>query len=432
MPDPRCAQHDAPYSSPLPENTGPDGCPVGPVDRFFRELAGRHQPTTGFFADFHGPAPDAGRLAADVLRRARALPALNVLLTGPGRPRWRAPEAELDPAVHLRIRTGLTGPAELTAVSEGLLGHPLPDGGHPPWDLWLLTGHAPDAFRLCFRVHHMVQDGVGAAYSLLALLGRPGDEGPRLHPDRPATVRGAVRTGGWLLRSLLPPRTVPLPPPLAAPRSADGPGPGPARMLRHAEVAEHHLRRAADAWGMTVNDVCLAGLAAALDIRTDIPVLLAMSTRRPDERYAPGNRVVGHPMMLPCSAPDPWAAARRIGRATEAARRARTRHTLRRTLERAPEPVGRWVLGSLARSCPVGVSSVTLPAPAGYGGARLTGASMVYHPHPTLLPDEPSSVYVSFTRTPGTVRCTLIGDPSPAAAVIPARWSARLLAAAGG
>ncbi|MBC3992053.1 hypothetical protein H8N00_24850, partial [Streptomyces sp. AC563] len=118
------------------------GHAIGPIDRAFLALARQHQPTTGFFLDFAGPAPDPDALAERVLGRAAGLPALNLLRPDGRARRWRPRTADLDPGTHVRRRTGLARPGALADATNALLSHPLPGAEHPPWDLWLLDGAA--------------------------------------------------------------------------------------------------------------------------------------------------------------------------------------------------------------------------------------------------------------------------------------------------
>ncbi|MFE6779264.1 hypothetical protein [Streptomyces sp. NPDC057702] len=441
---------------------------IGPVDRAFLALARHHQPTTGFFLDFAGPVPDGAALAARVLGRAAGLPALNLLRPAGGGRRWLRRTAAFDPAVHLRRRTDLAGPDALAAATNALLSAPLPGAAHPPWDVWLLaeapdpeadpqargagsvgagsvgggedgesagssggpTPGAPGAaaarragFRLVLRAHHAVQDGVGAAHSALALFGDAVAAGPHPYPARTPTPRGTLLAASDAVRQLAGVRGWPE---LRA-------HPSGRTAWTSQDIPVRQLRQLADGWGTSVNDVCLAGLARA--VRSwrlagaardcpDLPVLVAMSTRGPDQRYAPGNHVVGHRLVLPSAAAGLDAAVARVRRQTDAVRRTGTRDARRLALRLAPHGAGEWAMGYVRHAVPVGASSVTLADELTCLGARLTGASMFYDVHDGLLG------YVSFTRAGGVVRCGIVHDAAlPRAADLPGHWRRALTTA---
>lgn len=420
---------------------------VGPIDRAFLALARYHQPTTGFLLDFAGPVPERAALAERVVRRAAGLPALN-LLRPVGRARsWRRRRTELAPEVHVRWRQGLRGAAELAAATDELLSRPLPGAEHPPWDVWVLgldadaeagTGVGVDVgvrvgtgagsgagtstgvgFRVLLRVHHAVQDGVGAAHSALALFGDEPAAGPHLYPAGPPTVSGALLAAADAARQL---------------RAYGGPRDWPELRVSPTgrtgwvgrDVPLTRLRELADAAGTSVNDVALAGLAGALRDwhgggaaagRSELPVVVAMSTRGPAERYAPGNHVVGHRLVLPTSAgrlPDALAAVRRQ---TDAVRRTHTRDVRRLLVRMLPHRAGELAMTVVKNAVPIGASSVTVADTLHCLGAPLTGASMIYDVHDGLLG------YVSFTRAAEVLRCGLVYDTAlPRAAELPGLW----------
>ncbi|MBB5933964.1 hypothetical protein [Streptomyces zagrosensis] len=438
---------------------------TGPIDHAFLALARQHQPTTGFFLDFAGPVPDFEVLTRRVIRRAAELPALNLLRPaerGRQRRRWRPRTAEFDAAVHCRQRSGLSGPGELAAATNALLRQPLPGADHPPWDLWLLAettestesaaitksaententsttstasgaidgdGVVVGRFRLCLRVHHAVQDGVGAAYTALALLGDATVAGPPLYPARRPTPAGVLRGASDAVRQLRPYRSWPT---LRVP---------PARRTAWTsqDVPVRDVRRLADAWGISVNDVCLAGLAQAVrawrlaDAASasgcpDLPILVAMSTRGPGEQYVPGNHVVGYRLVLPSGTARFADAAARVRRQTDAVRRTRTRDARRVVMQNVPHRVGEWAMGFVKNAVPIGASSVTLADEVTCLGAPLTGASMFYDVHDALL------AYVSFTRAGGVIRCGVVYDEAlPNAAHLPHHWREVIDGSSGG
>ncbi|MFI9202228.1 wax ester/triacylglycerol synthase domain-containing protein [Streptomyces sp. NPDC053048] len=407
------------------------GYRIGPADRGFLSRVSTNLPTTGFFLDFDGPPPGPEELAARTLLRARSLPALHALHPDPDRRRWTAGGDALDPAVHFHHRPALTGQRGLDAATGQLLHQQLPDAPHPRWDVWLLTpaetpaGDTSGTFRICFRIHHAVQDGVGAAYSVLALLADTATEGPRLHPARRPTVAGMLSAGRDVLRSLRPEGKWPGLQAESTGRSS----------WTYQDVAASHLRSLADAHGASVNDVCLAALAVALRSWRDeqpahprpcpdLPVLIPMSTRQPHERHTPGNRVAAHRLLLPCSEEGFGEAVGRVNRQTAAVRDTRRRDAARAALARPLVPrLADWTVRTMGnrRSVPLGASSVTFPQAFSCFGARLTAASMFYNMQENV------PTYLSLTRTPDTVRCALMYDAALArTATIPGHWKQAL------
>ncbi|MFD9277851.1 wax ester/triacylglycerol synthase domain-containing protein [Streptomyces mirabilis] len=281
----------------------------GPVDRFFL----KHRPATGFILDFEGALPDSHELAARTVRRAVGLPALNHLLPTQDEKRWRPREQRLDEAVHIRFHTGLPALEDLDAATNEVLFRPLPDGPHPPWDVRLLSGQDTGRFRLCYRIHHAIQDGVGAAYTVLALFSDTEAVGPHLHRAALPTAAGALRV---LREFLLTSRHKRHWPELRA-------APSRRWLWAYQDVSAVRVRSVADAYGASVNETCLAALAQAFrrwrhgnehDGPTcpDLPALVPMSTRLAQERLAPGNRLVSHRLSLPCSAEELDEAVNRV------------------------------------------------------------------------------------------------------------------------
>ncbi|MGZ3113759.1 wax ester/triacylglycerol synthase domain-containing protein [Streptomyces sp. H62] len=390
------------------------------MDRLFV----RQGTSAGFIMDFDGPAPDREKVAARVLDRAAGLPALNLLAPAPGDRQqwWRPVSGSLDRAVH--FQEGVLLPAGLDAATGALLRQPLPSDPHPPWDMWLLEDSARSRFRICYRVHHGVQDGVGAAHAVLALLGDQAVVGP--YPHRPAVPgpRGALLAGRGFWGAVRAER-----------RWAELQEPPSRHVLwLSQDVPEARVREAAVLRGVTVNDVCLAVFAQALKgwYRThlareepcpDMFALMPMSVRQEHERHAPGNHVAGHRVTLPCSVSDLDEAVRRVHRQTDAVRAARTRDVFRLVIRILPSWLGEHASKAFTakRSTPIVVSSVALPTSMTCMGVPLYAASMFGN----LSNDRLFSVF--FTRAAGVVRCGVLYDGAmPQAAALPGLWGATL------
>ncbi|CAL9608102.1 hypothetical protein SUDANB58_05576 [Streptomyces sp. enrichment culture] len=400
------------------------GRTTGPADRYFLG----NGTACGFVLDFDGPAPPAERLAARVLRRASSNASLRSLPPPPGRYGWTSQREPLRQDAHVR-HVVCPDDGTMTAAARTLPDQPLPRPPHPPWDVWLLHAPGRPGFRVVYRVHHALQDGVGAAHALLALLADRAVEGPRPHRAAPPTVTGALLAGRSCLAALRPAK------------GWDVLRRAPSNRTRWvcADVPESHLRELAKGYGTTVNDVCLAGLAGALGRwhgalrRTphpapELPVLLPMSFRQDHQRYAPGTLATAHRLVLPCHLPGLEQALRSVHRQTRALRGHRVRDTSRLVLGLLPAALGHRAAAAVlgAREVPLVVSSVTLPTGFTCFDARLSAASLMCDLYGGRLG------YLSFTRAAGVVRCGLVHDAAlPGAPAIPALWREAVTGGAG-
>ncbi|MEU0936782.1 wax ester/triacylglycerol synthase domain-containing protein [Embleya sp. NPDC005971] len=397
---------------------------IGTVDRSFLGMPATQPPITGFFLDFRGTPPPFEALARRVEQRAGGLPALTHLLPGDAKRWWPVRTGAPDLAVHLRHQVLPAGDEVLADACDTLLSDPLPGPAHPQWDCRLLTQEsAPDRFRLCFRIHHAFQDGVGGAYSTLALFADDPADGPRLYPAARASPATMLRIGAQMYAPLLSatPGWAGLHPP------ADDSG----RRWNHHDVPTARLRDLAETHHANVNDVCLAALSLALKSWDAGPapvhppepahLLAVMSTRQPHERHAPGNRIGGYRIVLPGTATTLDAAVADVRRQSDVVRRGDRRDAFRALLGLpallCPGPTMlRTMLGR--RVYPLAASSITFPETFGCFGARFDAASMFVNV------GDASPVYVSFTRTPTTVRCTVVADrPRARAITIPQHWA---------
>ncbi|MEU9558386.1 wax ester/triacylglycerol synthase domain-containing protein [Streptomyces fumanus] len=378
--------------------TADAGHTSGPLDRFFLHVGS----TTGFVLDFDGPPPDHERLTARVLHRAAALPALHLLAPGPGGRRWRPGAGPLHGDAHVPRPVVARAPGDLEADTDELLRRPLPAPPHPPWDLRLLDDPARHRFRVCYRVTHALQDGVGAAHAALALLADRTTPGPHAHHAARPTAKGALLATWAVARALRPGR------------AWDAWQAPPTRQTRwtYQDVPEPWVREAAAAHGVTVNDLCLAALAQALGrwhaLHTaphrpvpDLRVLVPMSLRQKHERHAPGNRLVAQFVRLPCSTPRFEDVLRDIHRQTLATRVTGQRDALRLAMRLSPSRPGKYVCQALiaGKRAPVIASTVVFPSDFTCAGARLRAASMFNDLYGGRL------CYVSFTRAADVIRC---------------------------
>ncbi|MGI5479261.1 wax ester/triacylglycerol synthase domain-containing protein [Streptomyces lavendofoliae] len=382
-------------------STGPV---VDPVARWFL----REEASVGLVFDFRGPVPPFGSFAARVSHRAAALPVLRQSLPERRDRRW--PPSEAPPAGSVHVRHHRSSHAQdMEDATNRVLREPLPGGVHPAWDMWLLDDPADGAsFRVCYRVHHGLLDGVGAANVALTLLADRAVPGPRAHHPAFPTPRGALAaaTGVALSR-----------------RSAQHWAELPTRRPPHGhflfrDVPERMARTLAMTYGTSVNDVGLAALAQALrawrlspattGTCPDLPVLVPMTLRNDLQTCAVGNHFTTMRLRLPCSAGTFDEALRRVHRRTSTWRRTRARDSARLAFGVLP---GRFA-GRLcdrmaaATSAPVTVSSITLPATFTCHGAPLRAAALLSSLH------RGSPTYVSLTRAAGVIRCALHHAPS--------------------
>jgi hypothetical protein len=198
----------------------------------------------------------------------------------------------------------------------------------------------------------------------------------------------------------------------------------------HADVIEARLRKRAALHDVTVNDVCLAGLAGAFgqwycalsptqSRPPDLSVLLPMSFREDGDQYAVGTRVASHRLELPCRSRNLDQAVRRVHRQTVAMRTQRIRDASRLALRLLPVTLAhRMAAVALgATSARLFTSSITLSADFTCLGRRLSAASLVCDLYGGRM------CYVSFTRAAGVVRCGVVFDEAlRGASALPGLW----------
>lgn len=263
----------------------------------------------------------------------------------------------------------------LERTVQRLLHAPLAEG-RPLWHLQVLDGddrRGSPGWSLVARIHHCLGDGLSLV-SLLAELGQA--TGARSSSSRPAAdtpmalleqVLESADPARWLdlLRSgrfeeLWRRRLDALEPLWTALRSevqhlitARRETPtrlrGPAGLRKQARTAPPFdaaaIRRAAQAWGCTSNELMLAALAGALREHllaqgdsvddAEIRVLVPASLRRPGESVGLGNRFGMLALMLPIGIAHP------LSRVVEVQRRMRT---LKRSMQPTLSVAGLWLL----------------------------------------------------------------------------------------
>ncbi|MFB9392374.1 wax ester/triacylglycerol synthase domain-containing protein [Streptomyces coeruleoprunus] len=324
--------------------------------------------------------------------------------------------AECDVAAH--VRSFPEPGRDPDALTGRLLAVPLPSPHAPLWDVWVLPSPDGTWYRLCFRAHHGLLDGVGIAHTVVGLLADEPVEGPYPHrPGRPTVAAGLhlARETGASLR------------PVRGWEPLSGPG-GEERAWCFGDVAEARLRRLADGFGGTVNDVFLGALSGALRAwsegcravrpRTDLPVSMPMSVRRAEEAVLPGNRLTFARVWLPTSEEDPRRVMDTVVRATRRLSRTHYRDT-------ASPLYTAWGVSRVAaahlrgawRRTPVASSHVRLPSAFRCFGAPVTAAARL----PVL--GRGLRCFAGLTRVAGTARFAVVHDVDlPGAGELPELW----------
>jgi hypothetical protein len=391
-----------------------------PVDRLFLRAAPDGFLPTGYILDVDGEPPTLHHLRRRVADRAGALPALHRLPPSAPAGRWR-PTGPPHIATHVReLHVEPEGVGGIP-LEQHVLRRPLPTGDAPPWDLWLVTDGSAKGYRLCFRVHHAAQDGVGAAHTVAALLndGTHGGSGPSAyHPTRPRTQQLAAAVGD-LTRTLHPHRHWP-----QLRRTARG-----RTSLVHTDIPVMRLRKLAFGKNATVNDIYLAALASAVrtwqlpgrspgDAWPDLPVIVPMSTRRGGQEHEPGNHIMAMCVRLPTGF-TPQQRLDGIKHQTGHAARGGRRDAAQLLLGAMPAPVAERVARRVIepRAAPVFASSVAFQHPLHCFDSPVQTATLFSGLASGLL------CYTSLTGHGDTARFAVVHDEAlSGAAALPRLW----------
>jgi len=273
----------------------------------------------GGLSSFAGRPPELVDVRRFVAAKLDALPALSSALRREGgRLRW-VRRSGADPARH--VHEWVAAPGGLRAAADAIMARRLVRGA-PPWEFWLVRGHADDEWAILFKAHHALLDGASLIEATCLLAGRAPDRPPA--PRRARRVRradlGTVARGavGYLAR-FLPPAT----------RAFSTAGRTGQRRFAWTTTSAARLRELADAHGCTRNDVFLAALAAVLREWPHTPwrrgarpvwTLVPVDLHDRHEDHELRTRVVNLRVPLPCDEPDPLRRLRAIGRATARAK----------------------------------------------------------------------------------------------------------------
>ncbi len=370
--------------------------------------------TVGTVLDVAGDAPPVGRLRDHVAAHLDRLPVLTHHLRGPRlRARWvRDP----GPGLEVRVRELEVPPGGLEAAVETVTALPLPETG-PPWDLWLLHGHAAGTYTLCYRAAHTTHDGGAIRNTLYALFG----DAP---PQAPVPARASAAACGRALRGQ------------AGALARSGVWDDPAvplsgeRLRSWVSVPTARLREAAAPAGGSANDALLACLAQALGdwaaehwprgAGRPLSAMVMVDGRSTGEAARPGNLFALAPLRLPAHLPDFEGRLAAVTAATTVLRRPSERAALRLLTERAPARAfyaAATLLTTPARAT-VDTSHVAFRRPLRHEGAPVTAVRIF-----TWLPPRHPLSLVSCAYA-GVTTVNFVTDAAlPGIGGLPQRWS---------
>jgi diacylglycerol O-acyltransferase len=252
---------------------------------------------------FTGQAPSLAEFRAALVPRLAGFPVLTHAVAH----RLWISAAELDFAA--QVHEWVCDPGtSVAAAAERIMASRLTQG-LPPWELWLIRGYADGEWAAIFKAHHALLDGASMITVLRGLLGHGPERRQPLRRPRLRTRKSDVWTvargfARYLSRFL----------PLASPAFT--------RLSRHGDRRYHWatagaavLRAAADRHGVTVNDIYLAALTAAVrdwphtpwrDGRpTGVWTLVPVDLHQRDADNELSAKVVNLRVLLPCDEPDP-------------------------------------------------------------------------------------------------------------------------------
>lgn len=356
--------------------------PLNPIDEVFLAMDRELGLVQGQFLRFRGVAPSLDQLHDHVADRLPGLPRLTHRAVTGRRGAFRAPSSRFDLRDHVQ-ELKLPAGSSLDEVLTALVGRPLCESG-PLWTIHLVHGYADDEYAVCYRVHHGLEDGMGAAHVAAVLFGTP-------IPDRPARrgeqdggrrtgplftagpgelLHGALSVGAGMLRGLAPGRLWPR---VQCPSMEN-------LAVCSTSATRRELSELGRGFGGTVNDAFLMALWGALsawsatgegrrDVRSvfrssPVPVRMPLSTRYAGEEDAVGNHLTTAVVTLPGPGVPPAEAFAQLVCSTQRMRSNGLRPASRALIALLPAALIRWTVKRLLspRSSPLYASNYTLPA----------------------------------------------------------------------
>lgn len=338
---------DAISSSETVPSRGRLDIPAAPMDRILlaQPLDNTEAfPYIGAILHCSGAPPRIQDVRAEVEQRLEAIPVLTAVVDH-DRGRWMSTNGiDLD----RHVVEHQVEPGQIQTVVGDLLRTRLPDGA-PLWQLWLLSGYASHEYCLVFRVHHGLQDASGMLHTLETLFSAapsPSSSGYHGFASQPkCTLGDRYRALTAKSRTVRPPESWRL----------EGLPFSSTRAYYWADIPRDVLKSAADAHGGSCNDVYLAALAHVLSRwhthhavsqapPAEVPLLVAMNVRRPEEVGLPGNRTAFTMLRLPGDATVAERLDATVAR-TAQLKSARDREAQRRILHRLSPKSTRAFLG---------------------------------------------------------------------------------------
>ncbi|MDQ0792386.1 wax ester/triacylglycerol synthase domain-containing protein [Streptomyces sp. B1I3] len=403
------------------------------IDRAFLSLERTHPDVrwdTGGVAYLSGPPPKLADLRAYVGMSLPGLPMLASRVEGrTRRSRWQQ-DADFDVDRHVHEAVA-DGPAEWEPAMDTALNTPLPPGTH--WGIWLVHGHAPDEYAVCYRFRHACQDGSAAAVVFRALLG--GGE-PSARPvlrvgrraDMPRRAGRALGLAAKFGYDALVGRGGSQ----AAPFVPTG-----ERRLWRGRTPLADLRHIGATAGGSAHDVHLAALAGALSawsVESGVPLprvsaLVPVDARRQDEEQTWGNRCFALPVNLPVDpVPGPGGSAgghsprqrlERVMATTAKLRSEPWRQGIQDLVRFMPDRPTEWYLRKVMsrRVTDILATSMPLSEEGVLGATQVTGTALL----PLVFPGHLFGVGLSFFGTWAEV--SFVTDRAlPLAERLPALW----------
>ncbi|MDI3403926.1 wax ester/triacylglycerol synthase family O-acyltransferase [Streptomyces cavernicola] len=414
---------------------------LAPLDLAFWNIeSDRHPMHLGALGVFAADSPEAARHAADLLAaRCAAVPGLRMRIRDALLPvggAVRAPDADFDPAHHVRLAAVAR---DFQEAAGELMQRPL-DRARPPWEVHVLPGVDGTSFAVLFKFHHALADGLRALMLAAGLMDPLPDSPPSRKPPKPADSRtgdGAARRRPDLSKSLDVFRRrvgevgqaldigasvaratwgfLEAAPALTAPATGT-------RRTAGVVVDLDDVHRIRKRTGGTVNDVLIAAVAGALRSwltergengdRVRPRALIPVSRRRPRDAHPGGNRLSGYLIRLPVAESDPLERLRAVRTAMDRNKEAgpnRGAGAVALLADHVP-PLGHRLGGPVVAQAArllfdILVTSVPLPGL----GLRLGGCPLdAVYPFAPLAPGQSLAVAVSTYR--GNVHYGLIAD----------------------
>ncbi|MFD6988462.1 wax ester/triacylglycerol synthase domain-containing protein [Streptomyces sp. NPDC059943] len=398
-----------PVSDPSALSVPSPSHPAHSVDRAFLGMQRRHPDVrwdAGGVAYLSGPPPGLADFRAYVGSRLRRLPLLTSRIEGGSRrPSWR-PDADftVDRHVHEVVAKG---PEGWDTALHTALDAPFAPGTY--WGIWLVHGHVPDEYAVCYRFHHACQDGSAAAMTFRSMLGE-GEPSARPVPGkgRPAGLPRRVGTAVGLTTRFVAGSLA-----VRGRRPAVSFVPTGERRLSRGRVPADTLRRIAEAHGGSAHDVHLAALAGALSAwsaRSGVPLprvkaLLPVDARRPDEEQTWGNRCFALPLELPVrTAPEHGAGSgdgdsplwrlEHVMATTRKLRGETWRQAIQDLVRHMPDRPTEWYMRRMLSPRVTDVMATSMPVAdkGSLGDGRVTGVALL----PLLVPGHLFGVGLSF------------------------------------